>query len=298
MYESFYGFSEKPFSLQPDPTFLFLGKRHSIAYTMLEYGILNDSPITVITGEIGTGKTTLVRHLLNQLDDNLTVGLITNTHKSFGDLMTWICLAFGLGHKNKDKPELYDAFIDFIIDEYAKGKKTVILVDEAQNMDRETLEELRVLSNINVDKSQLLQIVLVGQTELRNILRQPNLEQLAQRVAVDYHLSALEPTETDDYIMYRMETAGGSRDIFDPKARRFIHYHADGVPRLINNLCEMSLVYGYACDKKIIDAETVFEYVRDKIRNGGGLLSRRKRRKTIREVYPKLTEFHSLDDSA
>ncbi len=296
MYEEFYGLNEKPFTLQPDPSFLFMGERHKIAYTMLEYGVTNESPITVITGEIGSGKTTLVRHLLNQLDDDdYTIGLITNTHLNFGDLMTWISMAYGLDYKDKDKVEKYQEFIDFIIDNYAQGKKVLLIVDEAQNMDPETLEELRVISNINVDKDQLIQIILVGQPELRDVLREPFLEQLAQRVSVDYHLSPFDPPETDEYISYRLSKAGGSPDIFEADARRFIHYYTDGVPRLINNIAEISLVYGFATQKKTIDARVVYNYILDKIQNGGGLLVKRKRRYKLADVYPNAQALHVLD---
>lgn len=276
MYEQFYGFREKPFTLQPDPGFLYLGKKHSTAYTMLEYGVMNCSPITVITGEIGSGKTTLMRHLLNQLDDEISVGLISNTHKAFGDLMSWICEAFSISHAELDKVGRYRAFVDYMIAEYAQGRRTILIVDEAQNMDVETLEELRVISNINADKDQVLQLILVGQPELRQTLRREDMEQMAQRVAVDFHLNALEAEETDAYIRHRLEVAGGSAELFEPKARRFIHHHSDGIPRLINNLCDTALVYGFASQLPTITAETVYEIVQDKISNGGGLLVNRR----------------------
>ncbi|MCG8325368.1 MAG: tRNA (adenosine(37)-N6)-threonylcarbamoyltransferase complex ATPase subunit type 1 TsaE [Thiotrichales bacterium] len=291
MYENFYGFREKPFSLQPDPEFLYLGKKHSIAYTMLDYGVSNGSPITVITGEIGSGKTTLIRHLLNQLDNDITVGLISNTHKAFGELLSWICSAYSIDHKDMSKVDMYQAFVDFMIDEYAAGRRTVLIVDEAQNMDAETLEELRVLSNVNADKDQVLQLILVGQPELRDTLRQPDMEQMAQRVSVDYHLDALDPEETDDYICHRLKTAGGDSDLFEPKARRFIHYHSDGIPRLINNLCDISLVYGFASQLDRINTQTVYEVIQDKTRNGGGLLVNRKHKQTLSEFEPGLAEY-------
>ena len=291
MYEQFYHFREKPFSLQPDPGFLYLGKKHSIAYTMLEYGIENGSPITVISGEIGSGKTTLIRHLLNRIDANVSVGLISNTHKSFGELLTWICLAFNIEHNGLDKATMYQKFIDFMINEYAARKRTVLIVDEAQNMDAETLEELRVISNVNADKDQLLQLVLVGQPELRDTLRRPDMEQMAQRVAVDYHLESLDADETDIYIKHRLESAGGDAELIDPLARRFIHYHSDGIPRLINNICDTALVYGFASQLDSIGAETVYEIIQDKIKNGGGLLVNRKRKQRLSDFEPQLAQF-------
>lgn len=295
MYENFYGFTEKPFSLQPDPDFLYFGKKHTMAYTLLEYGILNGSPITVITGEIGSGKTTLIRHLLNSLNEDITVGLISNTHNSFGELLTWVCSAFSLEHQGIDKVEMYQDFINFMISEYAKGKRTVLIVDEAQNMDRNTLEELRVISNVNADKDQILQLILVGQPELRDILRRPDMEQLAQRVSVNYHLDALEFEETDQYIDHRIEKAGGKTGLFEPDTKRFIHYHSDGIPRLINNLCDTALVYGFASQLESIDVDTVYEIVRDKIRNGGGLLVKRERKQTLSEFAPELSKYDDLE---
>jgi len=278
MYEQHFGFREKPFSLQPDPDFLYLGSKHSTAFTMLEYGITNGSPITVVTGEIGSGKTTLIRHLLNHLDDGVSVALISNTHKAFGDLLTWVCEAFDIQHAQLEKVGRYKAFVEHMIAGYAEGKRTILIVDEAQNMDVQLLEELRVLSNINADKDQVLQLILVGQPELRDTLRRSDMEQLAQRVAVDFHLNALEAEETDAYIQHRLAKAGGNPELFEPKARRFIHHHSDGIPRLINTLCDTALVYGFASQIDTITAEIVHEIVQDKIRNGGGLLVNRKRK--------------------
>ncbi len=277
MYELFYGFKEKPFNLQPDPDFLYLGKKHSIAYTMLEYGVMHASPITVITGEIGSGKTTLIRHLLNQLDETASVGLISNTHKSFGDLMTWICEAFSITNAELDKVGKYHAFVDYMISEYGQGKRTILIVDEAQNMDVDLLEELRVISNINADKNQVLQLILVGQPELRETLRRADMEQLAQRVAVDFHLDALEAAESDHYIKHRLNIAGGNEELFEPEARRFIYEQSNGIPRIINNLCDTALVYGFASQLKTISKELVLEIMEDKMKNGGELLVNRKR---------------------
>ena len=277
MYEAFYGFREKPFSLQPDPAFLYLGKRHGMAMTMLEYGLMNRAAITVITGEIGSGKTTLIRRLLEEIGEDISVGLISNTHRSFGELLQWISLAFDLEYKDREKVELYQGFIDYLVEQYAHNRRTVLIVDEAQNMDPLTLEELRLISNVNADKDQVLQLILVGQPELRKTLRRPDLEQLAQRVAVDYHLAPLEAEETDHYIQHRLTVAGGDPELFDSDARRFIHHQADGIPRLINSLCDTALVYGFAAQAPRISAELVHEIVQDKSRNGGGLLINRKR---------------------
>ena len=269
MYESFYGFREKPFSIIPDPSFLYLSSKHRTALDLLEYGMMNQAGFNVITGEIGTGKTTLIRHLLSQMERNVTVGLISNTHRSFGELMQWILFAFKLKGSGKDKVELFQTLLDFLIDQYSQGRRTVLIVDEAQNMAPETLEELRMLSNINTDKDLVLQVVLVGQAQLRDLLRRPDLEQFAQRIAVDYHLEALDDEETRGYIQHRIKVAGGSdADLFDVAACHAVYRHSQGVPRLVNLLCDTALVYGFADQQAKINAQLVHDVARDKTKGG------------------------------
>ena len=268
MYEKHFGFREKPFSLTPDPAFLYLGRKHSMALTMLEYGVTNDAPIIVISGEIGSGKTTVIRHLLNTLQEDTTVGLISNTHKAFGELIQWVAMAFGLPFENKEKVALYSNFVDFLIREYSSGKRTVLIVDEAQNMDAAMLEELRVISNINADKNLVLQLVLVGQPELRDTLRQPNLEQFAQRVSVDYHLDPLDRLETREYIEHRLVTAGGARNVISRPAMELIFELSTGVPRIINSLCDTALVYAFADGKQKVTTKLVRDIVAEKKAKG------------------------------
>lgn len=269
MYESFYGFREKPFSIIPDPGFLYLSPKHRMALDLIEYGMMNQAGFNVITGEIGTGKTTLIRHLLGQLDRDVTVGLISNTHRSFGELMQWILFAFKLKSSGKDKVEMFQTFLDFLVDQYSQGKRTVLIVDEAQNMAPETLEELRMLSNVNADKDLVLQVVLVGQAQLRDLLRRPDLEQFAQRIAVDYHLEALNEEETRAYIQHRIKVAGGSNaGLFDDEACSAVYRHSQGVPRLVNLLCDTALVYGFAEQQAKINAQLVHDVAEDKTKGG------------------------------
>ena len=268
MYENFYGFREKPFSLLPDPEYLYLGKKHGMAFTMLEYGLMNRAGITVITGEIGAGKTTLIRHLLNNTGQDVNVGLISNTHEAFGELLQWILLAFGLGSAAQGKADMYQRFVGFLVAEYARGRRTVLIVDEAQNIDPPTLEELRVLSNVNADKDQVLQLILAGQPELRATLCRPNLQQFVQRVAVDYHLGALDAEETGAYIRHRLTVAGGNEDMFEPAAMGFIHERCRGIPRLINTVCDTALVYGFAAQQRRIGHDIVREAIRDRFDRG------------------------------
>ncbi len=268
MYENYYGFREKPFSLLPDSGFLYLSGKHRMALTLLEYGLMNQAGFTVISGDIGTGKTTLIRQLLNNIDPLLRVGLISNTHQTFGDLMQWIALAFDLPHQGRDKIQLYQEFMDFIIQEYAQGRRTVLIIDEAQNMPAETLEELRMLSNVNADKDQVLQVILVGQRELRQTLQQPALVQFAQRIGVDYHLEPLDEEEASDYIQHRCKVAGGKPDLFSDQARAAVYANTGGVPRLINLLCDTALVYGFAEQRERIDAQLIRDVARDKQKGG------------------------------
>jgi type II secretory pathway predicted ATPase ExeA/CheY-like chemotaxis protein len=264
MYEKFYGLRGKPFSLLPDPEFLYLSDKHRMALTLLEYGLWNQASFSVITGEIGAGKTTLIRHLLNQFDSDLVVGLISNTHPSFGELLEWILLAFNIDYSGKDKVGMYKAFVDFLIREYASNRRTLLIIDEAQNMSHQALEELRMLSNVNAEKDQVLQVILVGQPGLREHLRDPSLEQFAQRIAVDYHLGTLGSEETRNYIRHRVEVAGGDPDLFTDEACEAIFQHSGGTPRLINILCDTTLVYGYAEQSVRIDARLVNDVARDK----------------------------------
>ena len=269
MYRQHFGFKEKPFSLIPDPNFLHFSDKHKVAYSLLEYGLHEQSGLTVITGEVGSGKTTLIRYLLSQIDQSqLTIGLINNTHASLGDLTQWVALAFDLPHEDKDKVTLFREVQDYLIAEWAKGKRAVLIVDEAQNMDIETLEELRLYTNINSDGEQFLQIILVGQPELRDILREPELAQMAQRVSVEYHIEPLSWQETANYIRHRLVTASTEENkktapqLFDSVALAVIFYFSGGVPRLINTLCDFALVHTYALGVNNVSYKVALEVVR------------------------------------
>ena len=268
MYTDYYGFREKPFSLTPDPAFLYLSKQHNKALIMLSYGIQSQAGVTVVSGEVGSGKTTLIRQVLQDMDEHITVGLISNAHSSFGDLLQWVLMAFEIKTDAKDKAGRYQAFVDFLINEYAQNKRTVLIIDEAQNMDAETLEELRLLSNINADKHLVLQLILIGQPELLAILQRHELRQLAQRVSVDYQLHPLGYKETTAYIHHRLKVAGGDEELFDKYAVAAVYYHSGGTPRLINTLCDFALVYGFAEGLSEINLEIMISVVKDKQQGG------------------------------
>lgn len=264
MYESFYGLTEKPFSIQPDPDFLYFSQRHNLAYAMLEYGIENRAGFTVITGEIGSGKTTLIRHLLNHLPETIRVGLISNTHKDSVDQLEWVMLAFGQPYEGMSKVALYDAFQNFLIEEYGAGRRVILIIDEAQNLAPGALEALRMLSNINADKHQLLQLVLIGQPQLKALLRRPDLQQFSQRVAVDFHISPLTEAEVALYIIHRLKVAGREQQLFTHGACQMIAQSSKGIPRTINILCDTALVYGFSSDAKMIDEKIIDEVIKDK----------------------------------
>ena len=267
MYEAFYGFKKKPFSMLPDPGFLFLSKKHKAALTLLEYGLLNHVGFCVLSGEPGAGKTTILRALLERVPDNVTVGLITNTHQSFGGLLDWVLSAFDLHQPNLTHVEMHQVFMDYLIEEYANKRTVLLIIDEAQNMKSETLEELRMLSNVNSEKDQLVQVMLAGQPALKDTLRRPELMQFAQRIAVDYHLEPLSVKETCGYIQHRLVTAGAERNIFTPAACERIHCYSGGTPRLINLLCETVLVYGFADQLDMIDVDLVDEMVQERMKD-------------------------------
>src|SRR4029078_9990564 len=190
MYEAFYQLREKPFSILPDPDLIYWGRMHSMAFTMLEFGVMNNAGFTVITGEIGSGKTTLVRHLLKILNPNMTVGLISNSPQGREELLQWILLALGQPFEG-NYPKLFKQLHDFLYGQFAANRRTILIIDEAQNLEPEALEHLRMISNINAAKFQTLQLILVGQPQLRDLLLAPKLHQFAQRISSDFHLRPL-----------------------------------------------------------------------------------------------------------
>lgn len=269
IYTAHFGLSERPFTLLPDPDFLFWSENHTRAYAMLEYGMLTHAPITVITGEIGAGKTTLLRQLLRQMPEDITVGLISNAQGNRGELLHWVLMALGVQtDMNASYVQLFGQFQDFLIEEYAAGRRTMLIFDEAQNLSVETLEELRMFSNINADKDELIQLVLVGQPELRDLIAQPRLVQFAQRVAAEYHLPGMTGGAVRDYIAHRLRVAGASREIFTPAACECVHLASRGVPRLVNQICDYALVYAYTDGQDLVDAGVVEQVVRDRRMHG------------------------------
>ena len=295
MYKKHFGLKDKPFNLIPDPDYLYMSSKHKIGLSLLEYGLMETAAgLTVITGEVGAGKTTLIRKLMRRIDhDQLTVGIINNTSTFQEELMSWVASVFSLPHENKDNVTIFREFQQFLIQEYAKGKRTVLIVDEAQNLGGGALEELRMLTNINADRDQLLQIVLVGQPELLDVLQRPEYAQIAQRVSVEYHLGPLDLEEVKNYINHRLEVAGATTEIFEDDAIKTIYYFTGGVPRLVNTLCDYALVHGYAMDKATIDMAVAIEVMKG--RKIGGINRFVKDEVQIESVRLSLLEEQGID---
>ncbi|HKU16680.1 MAG TPA: AAA family ATPase [Steroidobacteraceae bacterium] len=271
MYESFYGLRERPFTLVPDPAFLYPSRHHQFALMMLEYAVLNRASFSLLTGDVGAGKTLLIRQLLTRLGDDVKVALISNTSRHLARLLPWICLGCGLPYRGKEDAELYESFVDFLVESYRNGQRVLLIVDEAQNLDAPMLEELRVLSNVNADRHLVLQTILVGQPELRDTLRRRDLRQFAQRVSVDYHLPVLSMQECRAYVRHRLHVAGGAPDVIEDAAIDLAWSRSGGVPRLVNQLCDTALVYGFADQHAQVDLALMTQVVAD--RAAGGLFA-------------------------
>jgi len=263
-YGDFFGLSERPFTLLPDPALLYWSKAHRNAYTILDYGIFSRAPITVVTGEIGSGKTTLVQNLLSNTNENITFGLISNAQGGRGELLQWVLNALKVEVPNNlTYVQKFQKLQDFLIAEYAAERRVVLIFDEAQNLSREGLEELRMLTNINANKDDLIQLILVGQPELRGVIRSPEMKQLAQRVAASFHLPAMDAENVVQYIRHRLQSVGGSGDEFTDAACKIVYEQTGGVPRLVNQLCDMAMLYAWSQEQKTISEGIVQSVIND-----------------------------------
>ncbi len=266
MYKAFFGFKYKPFQLTPDPEFLFLSRAHKKAMTYLKYGIADNSGFILLTGEIGTGKTTILRSMIKDIPQDVKLARINNTKVNSEQLISMISEDFGLDVKGFDKTRLLSNLSDFLISQYAQGGRSMIIIDEAQNLSSDLLEEIRLLSNLETDKSKLLQIILVGQPELNIKLGSPKLEQLRQRITVFTHISPLTRDEIESYIKFRLKVAGNEEALaFEEGVPDAIYEFSKGIPRLINVLCDFTLLTAFTDGGKTIDMALISEVINDLI---------------------------------
>lgn len=258
VYNDFFGLKENPFNMTPDPRFIYFSKKHLEAYASLLYGIEQRKGFLEITGDIGAGKTTLCRRLLEELKGRAKTSYIFNSDLTDTQLLQAIVEDFGVVPKRETKKGYFDAFNQFLLDELRNGGNVVLIIDEAQNLKPRALEQIRLLSNLETEREKLLQIVLVGQPELRETLMADSLIQLRQRISIRYHLTALDREEIENYIRHRLTVAGFDRSFpFLPDAMDVINTFSHGVPRLINVLCDKALLAAYAQDRRQIGKEII-----------------------------------------
>jgi general secretion pathway protein A len=269
MYESFYGLKEKAFNLNPDPEYFYMSREHENAYVHLEYAIRESKGFAVITGEVGSGKTTLINYLLYKLKLDINIGLITNTHIPASQFLKAICREFEIDIDVREKVDIMEIFQDFLLERYAQNERVLLIIDEAQNISPEAMEEIRMLSNLEAEKSHLIQIILIGQPELKYKLQRNDLKQFAQRVSTHYHINGLNKDEVNNYIQYRLKVGEAENlDIFKDDAIDLIYQHSLGIPRIINVICDTALVYGYADGIKSIDKGLIETVIKEREESG------------------------------
>jgi len=278
MYLDFHGFREKPFNLTPDPRFVFLSKTHKEAFAHLLYGINNRAGFIALTGEVGSGKTTVLRALLNQLDaDHHRTALIFNPYLSPAELLQNINREFGIQTNPSDHSISLDALNLFLLQQNAEGRTVVLIIDEAQDLEAPVLEQIRLISNLETDREKLIQIVLSGQPELLQILERSEMRQLSQRITVRYHLQPMDFQDTVHYVNHRLVAAGGrDGDIFSMRALKRIYRYSHGLPRLINAACDRALLTGYTRDTTRISSQIAATGIKD-IRRNTATYARRRR---------------------
>jgi general secretion pathway protein A len=268
MYEEFYGFNKKPFDLIPNPEFLYLSQTHRKAINFLQYGLSSRAGFVLLTGEIGSGKTTIIRNLLDNLEAKAVPARIFNTKAGAVQLLNMICADFGISLKSKDKTVILNHLNEFLVEKFANDEKPVLIIDEAQNLKRECLEEVRLLSNLESNDTKLLQIILVGQPELKEVISQPGLQQLRQRISVDCHLGVLSEKETEEYFFHRLECAGNVNALGFPDGTfEMIHKACGGTPRLINILGDYLLLASFSEGTKEPSLDMIEEVIEDLSQN-------------------------------
>ena len=258
MYEEHFGLLNKPFSFSPDASCFFMSKQHALAVASIQYSMVTNAGIILVSAESGCGKTLLVQRIASTLDDSVRMGFINNTHADFGRVMPWILSAFELSASTTDEVEMQTVLAKFLDDMEDQQKRVILVIDEAHNLSPGALEELRLLLNENTSDSRGIQLVMLGLPSLADKLRDKSMATLSQRIALDVELEAFDFQTTYDYITYCLSLQGGKPELFDYVARAAVFYHSRGIPRLINSLCDLALVFGYgdslfSIDYKVID---------------------------------------------
>src|SRR5450830_402201 len=265
MYHSYFGLAEAPFSIAPEPRYLYMSRHHQEALAHLLYGVNGDGGFVLLTGEVGTGKTTICRCLLQQIPASCDVAYIFNPMLTMEELLSTICVEFGIAYPpgNTSIMVFVDCINAFLLDAHAKGRHTVLIIDEAQNLSADVLEQMRLLTNLETNERKLLQIILLGQPELALMLERPELRQLSQRIVARYHLGPLTKPEVAAYVRHRLEISGAQRQLIPARLMGRVYRLSGGVPRVINVLCDRSLLGAYVEGKECIDGATLAKAARE-----------------------------------
>jgi len=265
MYNDFFGLQDTPFSIAPNPHFLYMSERHKEALAHLLYGVQGEGGFVLLTGEVGTGKTTICRSLLEQMPEEVNVAFVVNPKVTERELLATICDELGIGYLDDylTIKDYVDNINEYLLDAHANGMNTVVIIDEAQNLDIDVLEQLRLLTNLETNERKLLQIILLGQPELQEMLGQPELRQLSQRITARYHLTPLLQDDLEIYIRHRLSVAGTEEKIFEDDAIKKVYALSDGVPRLINVICDRALLAAFVDEKRVVDSEIIARAARE-----------------------------------
>ena len=266
IYTGYFGLTARPFAIAPDPDLVFWSPQHRRAFSLMEYSIVTRAPITLVTGEVGAGKTLLVQRLLRGVGDDVVFGLVSQVRGFAEDVLPWVLLSLGeVADPQDTMVELYARFEERLIREYAAGRRVVLVFDEAQNLSDTALEQIRTLTNMNTGSDELLQVFLVGLPSLRERIESPALQPLAQRIGAACHLPAMDDETTTDYILHRLHAVGGETDLFTAEAIEMIHERTHGIPRLVNQLCDFAMVYAFSKNNDRIDHMTIQQVIKDDV---------------------------------
>ena len=294
MYEEFYGLSAKPFTLTPDESSFFMSPQHAQGLATLQYSILSKAGFTLVTGESGMGKTTIVNRVLSNLDESLRIAHVVNTHQGLGRMVPWVLAAFEVPADYGDELGCYGTLKTFLQDQASAGNQVVLIIDEAHNLSTEALEELRLINNLNVDEESGLQMVLVGRPNLDTLLSQEEQSDFAQRIAIDCRIERFDYEVADEYISFQLNRCGGAPEIFDFLARATVFYHSHGIPRLINSICELALVYGYGESSAAIDMNVIKNVLLSK-KVGLSAFNQMERSRSAAELHAMVANVHGVD---